>query len=188
MVVMRSTRQYGWGALLITLSSCLGGQTGQPTAASCDGRGVATDEALSGVTPLQFAAAFAGTHTATLAWETPDPTPHDELTLELRPREPLRAVLDCYDDLSVGTDVVLTTRDHGELARFDAFLRGRAGQLTSARLERTDSFVALDVELFVVEGEVHVAGSLTTRDSALPAPNAIFPAPDLGGGAAGGGG
>lgn len=136
---------------------------------------------------MQFAAAFAGTHTATLAWETPDPTSPDELTLELRPREPLGVFVDCNDDLSVVADVVLTTREHGELERFDAFLRGRAGQLTSARLYRTGSLVALEVELFVIEGAVHIAGRLTTRDGALPAPHATFPAPDPEDGAAGGG-
>src|SRR5687768_14780424 len=111
-MVTRSAMQWcGWGALLVTVS-CLGGQTGQPTAGDCHSQSVDPNEAVAGVTPAQLMATFEGTHAATLQWLTSEPLPDDAITLEIHARS-LAGTLPCgTQEIAMGVDVTLGTRDH----------------------------------------------------------------------------
>ena len=72
-------------------------------------------------------------------------------------------------------DLSLTTRDYGVLERREIVVSGGAGQLEEASILVRGARVTLDADLAVVDGEVRIAGTLTTSDNALPAPTATFP-------------
>lgn len=171
-MAMRSAWQRcGWGGvLLIAVSGCLGGQTGQPGSLTC-GAEPATDLAAT-----DFVAAFEGTHQATLVWNVSEgATLEDVLTLELRRRDPVDASVGCAGTLEAWADMELTTRDYGLLESRAILLQGERDQLERARILVRGARVTLDADLAVVDGEVRISGTLTTSDNALPAPTATFP-------------
>jgi hypothetical protein len=177
-MAMRSARQRcGWGGvLLIAVFGCLGGQTGQPTVGTCDSRTLDLDEPVRGVTPSEFMAAFEGVHVVPLSWNVSGGAGiEDQLTLELRRRDGATPFLNCGNGLEVTMDLSLTTRDYGVLERREIVVSGGAGQLEEASILVRGARVTLDADLAVVDGEVRIAGTLTTSDNALPAPTATFP-------------
>jgi hypothetical protein len=175
---MRSARQrFGWGALLIAASSCLGGQTGQPGLLDCRPNTVSPDQAIAGVTPNAFVAAFEGTHTTTLRWNAAGETAEDEITIVLLARTSPSA-LDACGQLEVTVDFALATRDHGLLESRTVTLSGDKGQLESASLYVQGERVRLSATLTAIDGEVQIAGTILTSDPALPSGEATFPAPE----------
>jgi hypothetical protein len=113
-----SSRCPSWALLLAALTaSCLGGQTGQPTAGHCQSKAQAADAEWGGLTVEQLARAFAGTHTAPLYWieEPIGSTTHtpvafdDMLTLRVRYEGAPGELVDCDSRLEVPVALELAT-------------------------------------------------------------------------------
>lgn len=175
---MRSARHwFGWGALLIAATSCLGGQTGQPSSADCDSSTASPDQAVDGVSPNAFVATFEGTHEATLRWATSTGAADDELTLVVLRQTSPSAATDGCGQLGVTVDVALATREHGLLESRAVTLHGSQGQLERAWLYVQGERVTLSATLTAVGGEVRISGTIRSSDPTLPSGEGAFPAP-----------
>jgi hypothetical protein len=139
-------------------------------------RTVEPDQALEGVTPNAFVAAFEGTHTTTLRWNAAGEA-DDEITVVVLARTSPSA-RDVCGQLEVTVDFALATRDHGLLESRTVTLRGAGGQLESASLYVQGERVRLSATLTATGGDVRIAGTLLSDDPALPSDEATFPAPE----------
>jgi hypothetical protein len=137
---------------------------------------VKPDQAIEGVTPNAFVAAFEGTHTTTLRWNAAGEAAEDEITLVVLARTSPSA-RDVCGQLEVTVDFALATRNHGLLESRTVTLSGDTGQLDSAWLYVQGERVRLSATLTAIDGGVEIAGTLRTSHPALPAGDAMFPLP-----------
>ena len=159
-------------------TACLGGQTGQPTSATCDVTSLDAGANWHGATVRATAQAFEGTYSAPLQWrEEPRSseiqTPVDfvdsvQLTITY---SNAKATKSCWDQLSVPVSVTLTTSasslsDSGQ------------GTLTiTPRPQRslaTLHFESARVRLDVVLDDPAAQGTFDALDHALPGASASF--------------
>jgi hypothetical protein len=188
------------GVLLATLtSSCLGGQTGQPTSANCEKEPLG-DAAWYGFTSEQLGRAFEGEHAAPLFWlQEPAGSAttqlvglDDSLSLRLR-YEGTSGVLDCNSRLEIPMALELSTSN-------SALSDGGSAVLVFTDAERplraSISFVGSAVAVSGMMSESAAGeppeGTLQPRTGDAPGAWASFPAapplnPDasVGGGGAG---
>jgi hypothetical protein len=160
-------------------TACLGGQTGQPTAASCDPTALEPGGSWHGTTVRAAAQAFDGVYSAGLEWrEEPrsstTQTPVDfvdslQLTITYSNEEATRT---CSDQLSVPVALLLSSSASGLVESGNATLTITSlSQPQSATLHFQGSRLSLDATLTPPQA----TGSLDAYDQALPGASAVFP-------------
>lgn len=160
-------------------TACLGGQTGQPTAGSCDSTGLEPGGSWHGSTVRAAAHAFEGTYSAGLQWrEEPRSsaiqTPVDfvdsvQLTITYSNENATRT---CGDQLSVPVSVSLSSSASSLVeSGTGTLLIAVSSQGRSAALHFETQRVRVDATLTPPQ----VSGSLDALDLALPGASAIFP-------------
>jgi hypothetical protein len=162
--------------------ACLGGQTGQPTAASCDSAQLSASAEWGDTTVAAAAEAFAGTYEAPLLWQqeplsASNHTPVDlqdslQLTLAYNGASVLR---DCADRLTLPVTVTLTTSESGIAESGDATLElSRSAGVLAGDLSYESDRLALDATLSEVAAGVALTGDFDSLDQELPGASASF--------------
>jgi hypothetical protein len=155
-------------------TACLGGQTGQPSSATCGGEQLSSSAVWRDTTVGAAAAVFAATYEAPVLWQPPVADSQDRLQLTI--------VYDggsvrrgCDDRLTVPVTVTLTTSESGiaESGAATLEIAGRSGALV-AELSYVGERVALDARLNEVTAGVTVAGDFESLDAELPGASAGF--------------
>ncbi|HVJ15635.1 MAG TPA: hypothetical protein VM686_09340 [Polyangiaceae bacterium] len=110
-------------ALLLALTpSCLGGQTGQPDSATgCEPRALPVGSSWQGRTAAELAAAFEGTHRASLDWReealsSQQQTPvafEDAIAISIRASGAAGTLVSCDRALDIAVQVEVTTSESG---------------------------------------------------------------------------
>jgi len=171
------------GVLSAALAAgCLGGQTGQPTSASCDRAEVSSSAAWGDTTVGAAVGALAGTYEASLLWReeprsTSTYTPIDlqdglELTIGY---DGDSAVEDCNGWLQVPVEVTLSTSESGIAESGRATLSiSRSSGPSSGNLRYEGERVVLVATLSEVATGVSVTGGVDALDPELPGASASF--------------
>jgi hypothetical protein len=181
---MRKLRWFGPAlALWVALTpSCLGGQTGQPTSGRC---GTTTaDDTWRGRTVQELAAAFEGSHRATLQWneealEAKEKTPvdfSDEITLTVDATAATGTVVSCNLELDVEVTVEVTTSQSGLSQRGIGTLtfgEDLASVLT-AQLSFDGSTLRVDAALTQTDAATAPQGWLSPEVMGTPGRSASF--------------
>lgn len=166
---MRASIGLLWAALA---TACLGGQTGQPSSASCDTRELSSSAAWSDSTVSAAAAAFVGTHEAPLSWQPGVVGFQDRLQMTIF-YEGKSARSACDGRLKVPVTVRLTSSDSGIDESGAAMLEiaGSSGALVGD-LGYSGERLVLDVRLSEVAAGIRLAGDLRALDEDLPGASA----------------
>lgn len=168
------------------LAGCIfGGQTGEDSAQAEPGCGdttVTAHELFRGMSPAEFAQAFAGRHTSTLRWTRPAaadagaPVPDDEITITVT-YQGADGTMTCSGEWRVPVIVDITTRDSGIHETGTTTLSTRPGPLQSAGFDFTGNQVEVSASLVGANGAVAISGTVRALVTGLPGVNADFPAP-----------
>ena len=171
------------GVLTAALATaCLGGQTGQPTAVSCDPEELSPSAAWGSTTVKAAAQAFEGTYHAGLAWrveprssttQTPVVLPDSvQLAIDYADVEVRR---ECAGSLNVPVFVTVTTSDSGLAERGNGTLTlTSATQGLVGSLHFESQRVRLDATLDEAKLATTPHGGFDALDRALPGASATF--------------
>lgn len=151
-------------ALFVALTpSCLGGQTGQPSSGSCDLRPLPVAETWRGRTAQELAAAFEGTHHATLDWMEED-TPaadttavpfDDAISISISATTVAGVVDSCVGTLDIPVQLEISTTESG------------LGESGIAVLTFSELAPVLSAHLSFDGTKLSVEAQLTQTDAAL---------------------
>jgi len=171
----RLTLRVAIGLLSAALATaCLGGQTGQPTSASCGGEQLSSSSVWHDTTVGAAAAVFAGTYEAPVLWQPAVVDSQDRLQLTIF-YDGGSVRRGCDGSLTVPVTVTLATSESGiaESGAATLEIAGPSGALVG-KLSYLGERVALDATLTEVTAGVTLAGELESLDAELPGASADF--------------
>ncbi|HKY38712.1 MAG TPA: hypothetical protein VJN18_22370 [Polyangiaceae bacterium] len=181
--MVRLTFRGAIGVLSAALAAaCLGGQTGQPSSASCGSAELSSPAAWADTTVGAAAEAFAGAYEAPLLWRDEPRTASAPTPIDLQDRLQLtiaydgaRATRDCEGRLHVPVTVTVTTSESGIAESGGATLDlSRSMGVLAGHLSYDSDRVALDAALAEVAAGVSIAGGFDALDPELPGASASF--------------
>ncbi|HKY37286.1 MAG TPA: hypothetical protein VJN18_15185 [Polyangiaceae bacterium] len=171
------------GGLLLTVcaASCLGGQTGEPTFASCESVELASDALWEGQTAAEWVTPFVGTHRADLHWlsaassslEAEVVGSSDSVSITLS-SDGVPALENCRSSLTVAAYVVIETRAnalHDEGQGWLTFERPES----APTLEFLGEELSLSATLSAAASGRPPEGTLRSDAQEAPGPEAAFP-------------
>jgi len=183
--MVRLTLRRVMGVLLLAAlaAGCLGGQTGQPSSATCEQTEVSPSASWSNTTVELAAQAFEGTYSAGLRWQVEPRGSNTQTPVELEDSLQLTITYGgtqaktniCGNQLSVPVSVMLTTSASGVADTAEGTLSiERAPQGLVANLYAESTLIRLHATLQEAALGAAPDGSFDALDANQPGASAIF--------------
>lgn len=165
-------RRWFGSALLLLLAaapSCLGGQTGQPSALNCEPVLLSPCDTWEGLTAEELASTFEGTQRATLSWvERGESVLTEELIITVDPSGATGTERYCGTMLDLEVAVEIATSDSGLLERGVATLSFDSWDTVDATMKFHGSTLDLSGNLSAMEVGEAPRGTVTPRPPGTP--------------------